>query len=401
MKRGKNMNDDVKVDIIGNYLQGKTIALCISGGIAAIETPKLARALRRYGAAVKAYTTSEASKFIGQAALEWATESETVSVLSGMAEHICKEDLVIVCPATTNTTNKIFAGIADNPVTTLVASALGAKKPVYIVPTMHESLYNNPFFQRNIASAEQYGIHIIPGRKSEGKEKIPKLDTIVAAACRELSSDPIKGKSILVTGGPTPVHIDRTRIVTNIFKGALAAEIAKDAYLRGADVKLLMANTGIPIPEYIPTTIHHDFDEYLKNVMAELQQGYDAGIFSAAVADYKPTTVYDGKLPSRGALKNLPFTDTVKVIDLVKERYPGLYMATFKHECDITKDRLFEIARSRLAKGHNVVVANREEDMVPEHKAYIVQGSGVTEAYGKPEIARRLLDIVGRDLAKE
>lgn len=172
-------NEDLRVDSVGDCLRGASIALCVTGGIAAIETPKIARHLRRYGAAVTAYTTPDALKFIGKAALEWATEKRVVSELSGMAEHICLEDLVLVAPATLNTINKIFSGIADNPVTALVASAIGQKKPVYLAPTMHGSLYENPFLRENLESAPRYGIHLVPPRISEGKAKMPKTDVLV------------------------------------------------------------------------------------------------------------------------------------------------------------------------------------------------------------------------------
>jgi phosphopantothenoylcysteine decarboxylase/phosphopantothenate--cysteine ligase len=170
---------DLKVERISELLKGKSIALCITGGIAAIETPKIARHLRRYGAEVKAYTTPSALKFIGKASLEWATEKPVVNELSGLAEHICLEDIVIVAPATLNTINKILLGIADNVVTSLVASALGSQKPVYLAPTMHDSLYKNPFFQENLKKAERYKIKIIQPRFSEGKAKIAKTRDIV------------------------------------------------------------------------------------------------------------------------------------------------------------------------------------------------------------------------------
>lgn len=173
-----SQNKDLKVEKIGDSLSRCSIALCVTGGIAAIETPKIARHLRRYGASVKAYATKESQKFIGISALEWATEKEVVNVLSGMSEHICMEDIVLVAPATLNTINKIFSGIADNPVTTLVASAIGQKKEVYLAPTMHESLYNNPFLKKNLANAERYGIKIIEPRISEGKAKIPRAKDI-------------------------------------------------------------------------------------------------------------------------------------------------------------------------------------------------------------------------------
>jgi len=185
-------DQDHKVDLIGDYLVDKSIALCVTGGIAAIEVPKIARQLARYGANVKVYTTQEALKFVGKAALEWGSNNDVVTELSGRAEHICLEDLVLVAPATLNTINKIYAGIADNPVTALVASALGQKKPVYLAPTMHESLYNNPFLQENLKKAGEYGLNIIEPRFGEGKAKMPKLAVITDAVFKALSPDKMK-----------------------------------------------------------------------------------------------------------------------------------------------------------------------------------------------------------------
>jgi phosphopantothenoylcysteine decarboxylase/phosphopantothenate--cysteine ligase len=403
-------NEDLKVERAGNYLEGKSIALCISGGIAAIETPKIARHLRRYGADVTAYLTSSATKFIGETSLEWATGKETVSKLSGLAEHIALHDLVLVCPATMNTVNKIFAGIADNPVTTLVASALGAYTPVYLAPTMHDSLYYNPIFQDNLAKiadpekAEEYGIKIIEPRESEGKRKIPKLENIVAEVCRGLSSHPIKGKKVLITGGPTPVKIDGVRRITNVFKGTLAREIAKEAYHRGADVKLLLGKTGIKIPSYLDVTYHDDLEEYIDNVFRELRTTrYDSGIFSAAVADYQPIHVVEGKIPSQGMLKEIRLKETMKVIKKVREAFPELHMTTFKYEDGISKEQLFGIARDRIRQGYQLVVANRKQDMTAGHNAYVFDRFNMMpeEAYQKQGIASKLMDKLGFELTTE
>jgi phosphopantothenoylcysteine decarboxylase / phosphopantothenate---cysteine ligase len=175
------MNEDLKVDRVSSELEGYSIALCITGGIAAIETPKIARQLRRYGADVKAYMTTSSLDFVGESSLEWATETHVVKKLSGLAEHICLEDLVLVAPATLNTVNKIMGGIADNPVTALIASALGKKVPVYLAPCMHLSLYNNPFLQENLKKAEAYGLKIIEPRFSENKAKIASTRAIVSS----------------------------------------------------------------------------------------------------------------------------------------------------------------------------------------------------------------------------
>jgi phosphopantothenoylcysteine decarboxylase/phosphopantothenate--cysteine ligase len=105
--------------------------------------------------------------------------------LSGLAEHICREDLVLVAPATLNTFSKIYAGFADNVPTTLVASALGMNKPVLYAPTMHDSLWQNPVLQQNLQTEIPY-LRMIEPRVGEGKRKMPRIESIVAEVCREL-----------------------------------------------------------------------------------------------------------------------------------------------------------------------------------------------------------------------
>ncbi len=389
------INEDTQVTKVAEYLNGKNIALCVTGGIAAIETPKIARQLRRYGANVKAYTTLEAEKFIGLTSLEWGTGKAVVSKLSGASEHICREDLVLVAPATTNTINKIFCGIADNSVTTLVASALGQNKPVLIALTMHESLYNNPILQKNLAQAESYGIGIINPRISEGKAKIAQLDEIVANVSKTLSTDKLRGMKILITAGPTPTYIDDIRIITNTFKGTLGIKIAKELYHRGADVKLLLGGYAT-VPKYLDTIRHKNFDEYYENTITELDKGYNIGIFSAAVADYRPEKKFNGKIGSLKKL-NIDFMQTPKIIDIVRDKYPELYMATFKFTIGRTYDELIDIAKLRAEK-YQLVVANRGEDMQAAHNAYIVNKTGVIASpSGKDNIAKELVDIIGKE----
>ncbi|MCK5343748.1 MAG: bifunctional phosphopantothenoylcysteine decarboxylase/phosphopantothenate--cysteine ligase CoaBC, partial [Candidatus Heimdallarchaeota archaeon] len=334
------MNKDLEVELIGDYLKDKRIALCVTGGIASIETPKLARHLRRYGADVSTYMSDSASKFIGECSLEWGTGKKVLRELSGQSEHIAPYDLVLVSPATLNTIGKFANGIADNCITSLLASSLGSKKPIIFTPTMHESMSNNPIYKDNVKRLTDYGVKFIEPRISEGKKKIPRLETIAANVCREVSCDSLKGRKVLVTGGPTPVEIDDVRFITTLFSGGLGVEIAKDAYFRGADVKLLRSKLGSIVPEYIPTSYHKNYDEYFANVFGNLDAGYETGVFTAAVADYRPKTKVSGKIPSQGALKTIELTETAKIIKRVREEYPELFMVTFKYECQVTKEKL-------------------------------------------------------------
>ena len=173
------MNDDLKVDIISDKLKDKKIAFCVSGGIAAIEVPKIIRQLRRHQAHIQCYTTDNVYKFIGETSLEWATDRKVVSTLSGLSEHICNEDIIILAPATMNTYNKICLGIADNVITTLIASAIGMNKKIFIALTMHISLYKNKLFQKNLKVADKLNLEIIKPRFSENKVKMPHLNDFI------------------------------------------------------------------------------------------------------------------------------------------------------------------------------------------------------------------------------
>ena len=67
---------DSAVRITGRSLAGKTVHLVVTGGIAAVETVRLARELRRHGASIMVTMTDEATKIITPLAVGWATGSQ-------------------------------------------------------------------------------------------------------------------------------------------------------------------------------------------------------------------------------------------------------------------------------------------------------------------------------------
>ncbi len=393
--------NDLTVEKIGQHLDGKNIALCVSGGIASIEAVKLARHLRRFGANVKPYATQEGLKFITKDALEWATGNKLADELSGMAEHVAKEDLVLIAPATLNTINKIFQGIADNAVTTLVSSALGSKKPVLIAPTMHESMFKNPFLQQNLEKAEEFGIKVISPRLSEEKAKIPHISTMVAETIRAINlrqQNPINHKKILVTSGSTPVEIDSVRTINNTARGTIGIKIATEAFYRGADVKLLITDNGINVPDFLEVERFKNFAEYFEKVMRNLNQSFDAGIFAAAVADFKPREKFNGKIPSCTEFNNITLQKTPKIIEIVRNEFPELIMATFKLESNISKEDLLEIAKNRIESGFDIVVANRMEDLENStQRGWILNkfaGQQERQVENSDELAMELVSVI-------
>lgn len=269
-------------------------------------------------------------------------------------------------------------GIADGVITATLASAIGrlerGKTKIMVVPTLHGSLHNS-ILTESLKNLAKMGVYIMPPREDYGKHNLPSEREIAIEVSRLVSTSPLKNVPILVTGGPTPVPIDSVRRFTNRFSGKLGAYITEELYLRGADVHLIYGEGTYQPPDYLPQTIARSYDEYLTLVIEQLnQKKHQFGIFSAAVADYKPETVLPGKTPSGGALKTINLVPTRKVIAEVKAQFPGLHMVTFKYQEQVTHDELIAIAQERIKRGYQAVVANRGEEMGggDEQIAYLV-----------------------------
>ena len=134
----------------GTILRGKTICMCLTGSVAVITAPIIARELMRFGTEVIAVMTKAATELINPALMHWATGNPAITELTGAVEHVFlagarpralgKADLILVCPATANTISKIANGIDDTPVTTVVSTAFGASIPIIVVPTSYNQI---------------------------------------------------------------------------------------------------------------------------------------------------------------------------------------------------------------------------------------------------------------------
>ncbi|MBE9046040.1 phosphopantothenoylcysteine decarboxylase [Pleurocapsales cyanobacterium LEGE 10410] len=392
---------DRQVALESTHLQDKRIALLVTGSIAAMKAPLIARTLRRQGAEVVAFVSPEALRYTTIDALEWSTINPVVTKLTANAEHLSDDApfaAYVVAPATYNTINKMSLGIADGIITAALGSAIGrmerGKSKVIIAPTMHGSLHNS-ILTRSLHELEQMGVIIIPPKVANGKNNLPAEQAIACAVCRAISTSSLKDIPILVTGGPTPVPIDNIRRLTNRFTGRLGTCIAEELYLRGARVQLIHGQGSYTPASYLPHKIVATYDEYLTEVMSELRQQYRFGIFSAAVADYQPTQVFPGKIPSGGALQQIDLVATKKVIEEVRAKFLSLGMITFKYQENISHEELIDIAKARLQRGYQMVVANRGEEDLGAQVAYLVtKEQPPQKAVGKPQIAMAIADYL-------
>lgn len=393
---------DHDVPQLGAQLAGRRIALMICGGIAAMKTPLLARGLRKRGAEVTAFVSREALRYVTADALEWSTHRPVVERLSPAAEHLSDAspfDAYLLPQATYNTINKLANGIADGVLTSTLASALGrmtsGRAAVLVVPTMHGSMHN-PILTESLRKLDSLGVRIVPPRPGYGKHNIPDDAVLVAEVCRAVSRSPLRGRQVLVTGGPTPVEVDGVRRLTNRFRGRLGIAVAEELFLRGAEPFLVHGDGAHPAPEHLPHQVVRTFDEYRETVHRRLAEGdYLSGIFTAAVADYRPKEVLPGKTPSGGHL-TLELVPTQKVVEEVRQRCPDLHMVTFKYQEGISHDELMAIGRQRLER-YEAVVANRGEETVLEgpQVAWLLRRDAEPQRLeGKPEIATALADYL-------
>jgi phosphopantothenoylcysteine decarboxylase/phosphopantothenate--cysteine ligase len=396
--------EDREVNLESTHLQNRRIALLVTGSIAAMKAPLIARSLRRRGADVVAFVSQEALRYTTIDALAWSTTNPVITYLTPNAEHLSDASpfaAYLVAPATYNTINKLRYGIADGVITSTLASALGrmekSKTQILIAPTMHGSLHNS-ILTSSLQTLQKIGVKIIPPRVADGKNYLPDETVIVSAVCRSIGQSSLKDTPILVTGGPTPVAIDNVRRITNRFTGKLGAAIAEELYLRGAKVKLIHGISSYTPPEYLPQTIITSYDEYRDRVMAELEQmPYRIAIFSAAVADYQPKQVFDGKISSGGTLQKIDLIPTAKVIDRVREQFPNLYMVTFKYQENVSHEELISIAQNRLQQGYQMVIANRGEETGSqgEQIAYLItKERQPQQSVGKSKIAKAIVDFL-------
>jgi phosphopantothenoylcysteine decarboxylase/phosphopantothenate--cysteine ligase len=400
---------DHAVPLLSRHLEGKRIALLVGAGIAAMKAPLLARALRRRGAEVTAFCTAETLRYVGAEALEWSTCRPLVRELSWRAEHLSDgEDFAayLVAPATYNTIGKAAHGIADTVLTATLASALGrlarGQTEVLMAPTMHGSMHH-AVLEANGRRLAELGVRFVPPRDAYGKHNLPEEELLVAAVCRALSRSPLRGRRILVTGGPTPVPIDGVRRITGRFRGQLGAAIHEELLRRGANSRLILGDGGWRPAAWLPEiTVAPTYDAYRALVLSEVAAGAEAAVLSAAVADYRPREVVAGKMASGQREWRLELEPTEKVIDLVAAAAPELPIVSFKYMEGVSHQELMAEARRRLER-YTVVVANRGEEITEELQvAWIVTREGELRLEGKQAIAGGVVEVlegVGGDQA--
>lgn len=356
-------------------LSGKRVLLIISGGIAAYKSLDLIRRLRERGASVRPIMTASAQEFMTPLAVGALSASHVYLDLFSREDEqdvghirLAREcDLILVAPATANLMAKMAQGLADDLASTVL---LAADRPVLIAPAMNPKMWAHPATQRNVATLKQDGIELIGPRAGEmaesgesGVGRMAEPLEIVAAVEALLgdSAKPLKGRTAIVTSGPTHEPIDPVRYIANRSSGKQGHAIAAALARLGAEVTLVSGPVNIADPLGVKT-IHVERAEEMRDAVISLLPA-DIAVMVAAVADWRVATSAEQKIKKQpgDAPPVLMLTENPDILKTVGHHAnrPKLVIG-FAAETQNVEDN----GRTKLArKGADLIVAN---DVSPE-----------------------------------
>jgi len=283
------------------------IILGVSSGIAIYKAVDLASKLRKEGHELYVVMTPDATRMISpvvfSAVGNCSVYHDWMDVRNGWIPHTDLSrtaDVLVVAPATANTISKIANGIADN-LLTLVALAFD-KDAKILVPTMNYRMYSNKLFQENLEKLKNNGWFVVEPEEGHlacgevGKGRYPENEKIVEAVHLLTFPKKLAGKKVLITAGPTRERIDAVRFITNASSGKMGYALATVAKRMGARVSLVSGPTSLKPPYYVDEFVKVESAEEMYEEVMKRFEDTDIVIMNAAVGDYRPKKVFEGKL---------------------------------------------------------------------------------------------------------
>lgn len=396
-------------------METKRILLGITGGIAAYKAASIASKLTQLGMDVRTIMTKSATEFITPLTLQTLTrnpvaidtfdERDPSRVMHiDLADHA---DLVLVAPATANLIGKLANGLADDMLSTTI---LATEAPIVLAPAMNVHMYQNKIVQANMQKLASYGVkYIEPGEGQlacgyVGKGRLAEPEEIVTWVQAFFAKGSLlKGKTVLITAGPTVEAIDPVRYLSNHSSGKMGYALAEAALHAGAKVILVSGPVSLPAPEGSEVLSVMSTQEMHDTVLANLDRT-DIVIKAAAVSDYRPTQI----LPQ----KRKKHTDNWE-IELIKNPDIAYEVGKRKRQDQLLigfaaeTEHIERYAREKLEKKNmDFIIAN---NVLEEGAGFSVDTNGVM-VYGKQghiqtypvmpkrQLAEKLIQWIGEQL---
>jgi phosphopantothenoylcysteine decarboxylase / phosphopantothenate---cysteine ligase len=394
-------------------LAGARVLLGVTGGIAAYKAAELARELMRVGAEVQPLLTESGERMVSRATFAALTGRPVpASVWDDPAavEHVALArwgQVLVVAPATAHTLARLAAGLADDLLTNVALAFAG---PVVVAPAMHTEMWEHPATRANLATLTGRGVRVVPPASGPltsgdvGPGRLAELDDLVAGVAAALApTRTLAGTRLLVSLGGTREPLDPVRYLGNRSSGLMGAAIVAEALARGAEVTAVAAATTVDPPAGA-RLVRVETAQQLYDAVLAAADDQDVIVMAAAVADFRPKRVAEGKLKKDQGVPEVvlePTPDTLA--ELGRRRRPGQVLVGFAAE---TSDHLAGARRKLAGKHLDLVVLNHVEGAhsafgADDADAYLVDADTVEELprTSKAAIAACLLDRVEALLA--
>ena len=391
-------------------LRGKTVILGVTGSIAAYKIATLASMLVKKQASVHVIMTKNATNFINPITFETLTGHKCLvdtfdRNFEFQVEHVSmakQADVVMIAPASANVIGKLAHGLADDMLTTTL---LACKCPKIVSPAMNTAMFENPIVQDNLKILEKYGYEVIQPASGylacgdTGAGKMPEAETLYQYIEITLA-DPkdLIGKKVLVTAGPTQENIDPVRYITNHSSGKMGYAVAKAAMLRGADVTLVSGQTALTPPMFVKYVQITTAEEMYQEVTSRSDE-QDIIIKAAAVADYRPKTVYENKVKKKEGQMAIELERTRDILAYLGEhKKENQFLCGFSMETE----NMIGNSRAKLQKknldmvaANNVKVEGAGFQGDTNVMTLITQDQEIAlPLMSKEEAANKILDII-------
>ena len=399
-------------------LSGKHILLIISGGIAAYKSLDLIRRLKERGAKVTPVMTKGAQEFVTPLAVGALSATHVFTELFSRQDEqdvghirLAREcDLVLVAPATADLMAKMANGLADDLASTIL---LATDRKVLVAPAMNPKMWSAKPTMRNVETLKKDGVFFIGPMAGEMAEKAeaglgrmaePLQIVQVVEALLDGGPKPLKGRTAIVTSGPTHEPIDPVRYIANRSSGKQGHAIAAALAELGAEVTLVSGPVTIADPAGVATVHVERAEEMRDAVISRLP--VDIAVMVAAVADWRVAGSSEQKIKKQPgdappALQLMENPDILKTVGHHEKR-PKLVVGFAAETQDVEKNGRAKLER----KGADYIVAN---DVSAEtgimggdrNSVKIISNEGI-EAWpdmDKAEVAKRLAALIAEKLA--
>lgn len=308
-------------------LDGRTIALGVTGSISAYKAADLASKLRQAGATVEVLMTEAATRFIapltfqsltGQAAIVDMFETEEAEAHVEVAR---RADAFLIAPATADCLARLAYGGGGDMVT---LTALATTAPVIVAPAMDSQMWANAAVEANVAALVERSVEVVgpaEGRLASGRfgagrlAETPAILGAVRAAIGRREGD-LCGRAVIVTAGGTQEPLDPVRYIGNRSSGRMGFSLAAAARDRGARVSLVTGPSQLTTPYGVDRVDVKTVEEML-GALEPLTERCDALLMAAAPADFRPLEASGQKIKKATLNEDamtLPLTETPDII---------------------------------------------------------------------------------------